>query len=71
MRPPLEPTLHKLVGLKRIDLIGECTTVHVSFKRAIIKYVLENFPAEFAARSRSLPGPRHYNHDVYRRVGLE
>jgi hypothetical protein len=45
--------------------------VHVSFKRAIIKYALENFPAEFAARDRSLTGPRYYRDDVYRRVGLE
>src|SRR6266478_7585716 len=27
--------------------------VHVSFKRAIIKYVLENFPAEFRGRDRA------------------
>lgn len=45
--------------------------VHVSFKRAIIKYALENFPAEFAARDRSLTGPRHYDDDVFRCVGLE
>ena len=45
--------------------------VHVAFKRAIIKYALENFPAEFAARDRSLTGSRHYSDDVYRRVGLE
>lgn len=45
--------------------------LHVAFKRAIIKYALENFPAEFAARDRSLTGPRYYGDDVYRRVGLE
>lgn len=45
--------------------------VHLAFKRAIIKYALENFPAEFAARDRSLTGPRYYRDDVYRQVGLE
>ena len=45
--------------------------VHVSFKRAIIKYALDNFPAEFAGRNRSLTGPRHYDDNVYRRIGIE
>jgi hypothetical protein len=44
--------------------------VHVAFKRAIIKYALENFPAEFAARDRNATGSRVYNDDIYRRLGL-
>jgi hypothetical protein len=43
---------------------------HVAFKRAIIKYALENFPTEFAARERSATGPRYYGDDYYRRLGL-
>jgi MTH538 TIR-like domain (DUF1863) len=44
--------------------------VHIPFKRAIIKYTLERFPAEFASRDRSAVGPRYYNDDVYRSLGL-
>ncbi len=44
--------------------------VHVSFKRAIIKYVLENFPAEFRGRDRAATGSRIYNDDVYQSLGI-
>jgi hypothetical protein len=44
--------------------------VHVSFKRAIIKYALENFPAEFRGRDRAATAPRIYNDDVYQRLGI-
>lgn len=44
--------------------------VHIAFSRAIIKYALENFPGEFAARDRYATGPRLYNDDIYRRLGI-
>jgi hypothetical protein len=43
----------------------------VAYKRAIIKYALENFPGEFAGRNRSETGARYYNDDVYTRLGVE
>src|SRR2546422_1049107 len=45
--------------------------VHIAYKRAIIKYALENFSAEFSGRDRSPTGPRHYSDDVYRNVGIQ
>lgn len=44
--------------------------VHIAFKRAIIKYALENFAAEFVNRQRSAVGPRIYNESIYRNLGL-
>jgi len=45
--------------------------VHVAYKRAIIKYALENFPTEFGGRDRTATGPRHYGDNVYQRLGIE
>ena len=45
--------------------------VHVAYKRAIIKYALENFPSEFFGRDRAATGSRIYNDEIYRRVGIE
>ena len=44
--------------------------VHIGYKRAIIKYALENFPAEFRARDRAETGSRVYPNEVYQRLGL-
>jgi hypothetical protein len=44
--------------------------VHISFKRAIIKHSLENFPSEFRGRDRASTGPRIYNDDVYQNLGI-
>lgn len=44
--------------------------VHVAYKRAIIKYALENFPGEFAVRDQNATDPRYYSDEVYRKVGL-
>jgi hypothetical protein len=44
--------------------------VHVAYKRAIIKYALENFPGEFATRDPNLTGDRYYTDEVYRSSGL-
>jgi hypothetical protein len=43
--------------------------VHIAYKRAIIKYALDNFPDEFTARG-SKTGPRVYNDSVYASLGL-
>ncbi|MBZ5502315.1 MAG: TIR domain-containing protein [Acidobacteriia bacterium] len=45
-------------------------TVHIGYKRAIIKHALEKFPSEFASRDRSATGWRYYPEDVYRKLGL-
>ena len=44
--------------------------VHVSFNATIIQYALDNFPGEYAKRNSSAGGNRHYNADVYRKLGL-
>jgi len=43
---------------------------HIAYKRAIIKYALENFPGEFAGRDANATGPRYYSDEVYRKLGL-
>lgn len=45
-------------------------TVHVAFKRAIIKHALDNFPNEFARRDRNSTSARVYSDEVYRKLGL-
>jgi len=44
--------------------------VHVSFKRAIMKYALDHFPAERARRATATDGPRYYLDKVYQEVGI-
>jgi len=44
--------------------------VHVAYKKAIIKYALEHFPQEFANRQDD-SGPRYYNDDRYKELGIE
>jgi hypothetical protein len=44
--------------------------VHIAYKRAIIKYALEQFPREFASRDRSATECRIYADDVYKNLGL-
>ena len=45
-------------------------SVHVPFKRAIIKYALEGFPGEFAGRPRDATGPRVYGNQIYQSLGI-
>jgi hypothetical protein len=44
--------------------------VHVAYRRAIIKYALEDFPREFAARDSNATGPRVYGDEIYQKLGL-
>ena len=46
-------------------------TVHEAYKRANIKYAHEHFPGEFAGRNRTEAAARHYDDDLYRRLGIE
>lgn len=60
-----------LNGLRQMDpelcppIIRGEYVVHVSFKMRIIKYALDNFPAEYHRRQPSLKGARYYKDDVY------
>ncbi len=44
--------------------------VHVPFKRAIIKYALDNFPREYNSRAPGASGPRYYPESVCEALGL-
>lgn len=44
--------------------------VHIGFKRAIIKYALENFPMEYYRRSASDVSDRYYNPQLYASLGI-
>jgi hypothetical protein len=65
-----------LNGKRAIDddrcppLIRPEYVVHVPFKRAIIKYAIENFPREYNSRIPGTSGPRHYPDSVYESLGL-
>jgi len=51
-------------------ILRDTYTVHVSFKAKIIQYALDNFPGEYARRSPSEDGNRHYSASVYRELEL-
>ena len=52
-------------------VIRDELVVYVSFNAAILQYVLENWPAEFnRLKSQVVTGPRYYEEDVYRRLGI-
>jgi hypothetical protein len=51
-------------------LLRDEDTVHVSFNLAIIRYALDNFPAEHAQHRYERRGPRHYGNTVYESLGL-
>jgi hypothetical protein len=65
-----------LNGKRRMDndrcppIIRPEYVVHVPFKRAIIKYALDNFPREYTARIPGAYGPRYYPESVYEELGL-
>jgi MTH538 TIR-like domain (DUF1863) len=44
--------------------------VHVAYRRAIIKYALENFPREFSTRDHSATVTRVYGDEIYQKLGL-
>jgi hypothetical protein len=43
---------------------------HVSFKAKIIQHALDYFPDEYTRIQATASGPRYYNDDVYRGLGL-
>lgn len=43
---------------------------HVAFKATIIQHALDNFPDEYRRIQASVSGPRYYNDDVYKGLGL-
>ena len=51
-------------------IIRDEFVIHVSFKRAIMKYALDDFPDRHAARDRNLRRPLRYADEVYGRLGL-
>ena len=65
-----------LNGIREYDsnlcppILKEQYVVHVAYKADIIKYALDSFPSEYARRDGSAGGNRHYNADVYRKLGL-
>ena len=65
-----------LNGVRQMDvqlcppIIRDDYVVHVSFKMKIIKYALDNFPAEYHRRQAGLKGARYYDDSVYRQLGL-
>ncbi|AFL85487.1 TIR-like domain-containing protein (DUF1863) [Belliella baltica DSM 15883] len=51
-------------------IIRDEYVVHIPFKLAIIKYALDNFPAEFKSRKATDTGPRVYSESIYKNLGL-
>ena len=45
-------------------------SVHVSFRLAIIKHALDNFPEQFATLGPSESGPYSYSAELYKRLGI-
>lgn len=84
VRWELELTLKKDIPLIAVNLnnkrqcdydrcpaiIRDEYVVHISFRAKMLQYALDQFPTEYAARDRNEKGPRYYNDDVYRQLGL-
>jgi hypothetical protein len=71
--PIIVVNLNDLRGMDELRCPAPLRTgyiVHIPFKRAIIKYALENFPTEFRGRDRNAVGPRFYLAEVYQRLGI-
>lgn len=51
-------------------IIRNTYTVHVPYKMAIIQHALDQFPNEFSRRAVGSAGPREYNSDVYKNLGI-
>jgi hypothetical protein len=51
-------------------LLRSADAIHVSFNLAIIRFALDNFPAEAPGRRRQNRGPLHYQNSVYSQLGL-
>lgn len=52
-------------------IIRDEYVVHVSFKMAIIKHALDNFPPFYHRRENGAAGPLYYKDSVYRGLGLD
>lgn len=52
-------------------IIRDEYVVHVSFKMAIIKHALDNFPAFYHKRRQGESGPLYYKDSVYTSLGLD
>lgn len=52
-------------------IIKDTQSVHVSFRLAIIKHALDNFPEQFATLSAIEVGPYSYNDQLYQRLGIQ
>jgi len=65
-----------LNGTRQIDRdlcpssLRDCLAAHVSFQAKIIQHALDHFPDECSRIQASVSGPRHYNENVYRDLGL-
>ena len=65
-----------LNGKRQVDsllcpaALQDCLAAHVSFKAKIIQHALDYFPAEYVQIQASSAGPRYYDDEVYRRLGL-
>jgi len=84
VRWELELTLKKDIPLIAVNLnnkrqcadercpaiIHDEYVVHVPFKAKILQYALDRFPTEHAARDGTQKGPRYYNDEIYRQLGL-
>lgn len=52
-------------------VIRDALVVYVSFQPAILQHALESWPAEYhRLSSDGVSGPRYYNDEVYRRLGI-
>ena len=51
-------------------ILRDWPAVHVEFKAKIIQHALDNYPDEYAKNRDSLHGPRYYDDEVYRKLGL-
>jgi hypothetical protein len=65
-----------LNGIRKMDAdrcpvgLRVCLAAHVAYKARIIQHALDNFPDEHSRLQASASGPRYYNDDVYKGLGL-
>ena len=52
------------------SILRDKYVVHVSFKSRILQYALDYFPNEYAHKGVNDESNRHYNEEVYKKIGL-